>query len=91
MFELGQIVATPNALATLAEHGRTPAEFIARHVAGDWQGMSPEDVAENHLSIAKGFRVFSSFAIDPAQPDCKVWVITEADRSSTCVLTPEDY
>ena len=41
MFPLGQIVATPNALDTLARHGRTPAEFLARHVAGDWQGMSP--------------------------------------------------
>ena len=91
MFPLGRIVATPQALDTLARHGRTPAEFIARHAAGDWSELCPEDAAENALSVARGFRVFSSYAYDAAQPDAKVWVITEADRSSTCVLMPEDY
>ena len=91
MFPLGRIVATPNALDTLARHGRTPAEFIARHAAGDWSEMCTEDVAENRLSVARGFRIFSSYAYNVAQSDAKVWVITEADRSSTCVLMPEDY
>ena len=91
LFPLGNIVATPKALATLARHGRTPAEFIARHVAGDWSELCPEDAAENVLSVERGFRVFSSYAYDAAQPGAKVWIITEADRSSTCVLLPEDY
>ena len=52
--------------------------------------MCAEDAAENHLSVARGFRVFSAYAIDPAQPERKVWVITDADRSSTCVLMPGD-
>ena len=91
LFPLGAIVATPNALATLARHGRTPAEFIARHATGDWSELCPEDAAENALSVARGFRVFSSYTYDEAQPGRKVWVITEADRSSTCVLLPDDY
>ena len=91
MFELGRIVATPNVLDTLAGHGKTPAEFIARYAAGDWSELCPEDAAENRLSVERGFRIFSSHAIDPAQPERKVWVITEADRSSSCVLLPEEY
>ena len=91
MFPLGRIVATPNALDTLARHGRTPAEFIARHAAGDWSKLCAEDAAENVLSVARGFRVFSSYAYDVAQPDAKVWIITEADRFSTCVPLTEYY
>ena len=91
MFPLGSIVATPNALDTLAYHGRAPAEFIARHAAGDWSELCPEDAAENALSVARGFRVFSAYAYDVTRPEAKVWVITEAARSSTCVLMPGDY
>jgi hypothetical protein len=91
MFPLGSIVATPNALHTLAAHGRTPAEFLARHARGDWGDIGPEDARENALSLARGFRLFSSYAYDVAQPEVRVWIITEADRSSTCVLLPEDY
>ena len=91
MFPLGRIVATPNSLDTLARHGKSPAEFIARHAAGDWSEMCAEDAAENALSVKRGFRIFSAYAYDAARPDAKVWVITEADRSSTCVLMPEDY
>ncbi len=63
----------------------------AGHDAGEWSELCPEDAAENALSVARGFRVFSSYAYDVAHPDAKVWIITEADRSSTCVLLPEDY
>ncbi len=91
MFPLGSIVATPNALATLARHGRTPAEFIARHAAADWGEMCAEDAAENALSLARGFRIFLAYAYDKAEPDAKVWVITEADRSATTLLLPSEY
>ena len=53
MFPLGHIVATPNALDTLARHGRTPVEFLARHAAGDWSELCTEDAAENALSVTK--------------------------------------
>ena len=59
--------------------------------AGDWSELCAEDAAENTLSVARGFRIFSAYAYDEGRPDARVWVITEADRSSTCVLLPEDY
>ncbi len=93
-FPLGQIVAAPGALAALAGAGRTPAEFLARHAAGDWGNVGREDAAENALSLARGFRLLSAYAYDPADPTdptAKVWIITEADRSSTCVLLPSEY
>ncbi len=90
-FPLGQVVATPGALDALAGAGRTPAEFLARHAAGDWGDVGPEDAAENALSLARGFRLLSVYRYDPADPEAKVWIITEADRSSTCVLLPSEY
>ncbi len=91
LFPLGQVVATPGALDALAAAGRTPAEFLDRHAAGDWGDLGDEDRAENALSLRQGFRLFSSYAYDPADPRAKVWIITEADRSSTCVLLPSEY
>ena len=52
---IGSIVVTPNALATLARHGRMPVEFIARHAVGAWSALRTEDAAENVLSVAHGF------------------------------------
>ena len=91
MFPLGQIVATPNALRALVDAGRTPAEFLVRHARGDWGDVCPEDARENALSLARGFRLFSVYRYDLTRPDHKLWIITEADRSSTCVLLPADY
>ena len=36
LFELGQLVATPGALAALEKSGQTPMDFLHRHVTGDW-------------------------------------------------------
>ena len=90
-FPLGRVVATPSALAALGVASRTPAEFLARHAAGDWGDVGREDAAENALSLTRGFRLLSSYPYDPADPTAKVWIITEADRSSTCVLLPSEY
>ncbi len=91
LFPLGQVVATPGALDALAGAGCTPAEFLARHAAGDWGDLGDEDRRENALSLRQGFRLFSAYAYDPADPTATVWIITEADRSSTCVLLPSEY
>ncbi|TSA39080.1 MAG: hypothetical protein D4R63_09995 [Methylococcaceae bacterium] len=77
----------------LVKHFQLPTHaFIARHQAGDWSEMSEEDAEENRLSIKEGRRVFSAFIYKP-QPDIgiNIWIITEADRSSTTVLLPEEY
>jgi hypothetical protein len=89
LFPLGQIVATPGALAALGKAGQTPLEFLARRVRGDWGELCEEDRKENQLSLERGFRLLSSYRTSSG--DAKVWVITEADRSVTTLLLPEEY
>jgi hypothetical protein len=88
LFSLGQIVATPGVLATLAKAGQTPLDFLSRHVRGDWGELDKEDIKENELSVKRGFRLLSSYRTNAG---AKIWVITEADRSVTTVLLPEEY
>jgi hypothetical protein len=89
LFSLGELVATPGALALLAEAGVNPAELLARHQAGDWGEVPPEDARENELSVLRDFRILSSYRVGDGSE--RVWIITEADRSSTCILLPEEY
>ncbi|PLS84266.1 MAG: hypothetical protein CYG60_18840 [Actinobacteria bacterium] len=89
LFGLGRIVATPGALSLLAANAITPAELLARHVSGDWGEVPPGDARENGCSLKYGWRILSSYPVGDAGE--KVWIITEADRSSTCILLPEDY
>ena len=67
--------------------GENPAELLARHENGDWGVMPPADAKENDFSVKHGFRILSSYAVGRAGE--RVWIITEADRSSTCILLPE--
>ena len=87
-FSVGQVVGTPGALQALEEAGQHPVELLARHVTGDWGDLCDEDKAENELSVEQGFRVLSAYQL---QTGVKVWVITEADRSATTFLLPEEY
>jgi hypothetical protein len=88
LFQPGQIVATPNALGVLNAASMTPMELLHRHLSGDWGDLDAEDKKLNDDAIKHGSRIFSAYKLDNGE---KVWVITEADRSSTCVLLPEDY
>ena len=85
-FSLGQLVATPNALSQIPKD--TIDQSLARHLCGDWGDVSEEDRTENELSLKEGLRLFSVYH---AQDRTKFWIITEADRSATTVLLPEDY
>lgn len=86
-FPLGRVVATPGSLEALEASGVSPAELLARHQAGDWGEVPRDDVRENERSVRDGYRILSSY------PDGeeRVWIITEADRSSTCLLLPSEY
>jgi hypothetical protein len=86
--KLGEIIATPNAVHALDEAQEAPLEYLARHAAGDWGEVSSEDWKENELSVREGFRVLSSYMLSTGK---KIWIITEADRSATTLLLPEDY
>jgi hypothetical protein len=88
LFTLGHVVATPGALAALGKAGQQPGDFLSRHVTGDWGEVPPEEIKENEFSLKHGFRVSSANRTSAGD---KVWVITEADRSSTMVPLPEEY
>ena len=95
LFPLGQIVATPGAL----DASRYPEQFLellARHVRGDWGCVDPEDAATNVEAVQADLRILSAYPIDADKPcaghgDNCLWVITEADRSVTTILLPEEY
>ena len=88
LFPLGQIVATPGALAALEASGQTPFEFLVRHNAGDWGDLVEEDRRENARALRHGSRLFSAYKLKDGS---KLWVITEHDRSVTTLLTPMEY
>jgi len=88
LFELGRVVATPRALEAIAEAGDDLATFLDRHGAGDWGDLSDEDRQENEFSLPRRLRLFSAYKLSDGR---KVWVITEADRSMTTLLLPEEY
>ena len=87
-FSPGRIVATPGALAALEASGEAPVPYLARHIAGDWGNVDEHDHHENELSPIHGFRLLSAYTLNSGT---KIWIITEADRSVTTVLLPEEY
>jgi hypothetical protein len=85
-FPLGQIVATPNALDHIPNDEILRA--MSRHVQGDWGTLDAEDWNANGRALKEGGRLFSQYH---SIQNIKFWIITEADRSVTTVLLPEDY
>ena len=88
LFDLGQLVATPGALAALEKSGQSPMDFLSRHVTGDWGEIPEEDRKENQFSLEKGFRLMSSYH---TTANDVVWVITENSRSHTTLLLQSEY
>ena len=86
-FPLGRVVATPGALELLEEAGEEPLRYLARHASGDWGELDDDDRRENERSLRHGWRVLSSYPIGAE----RIWIITEADRSVTTILLPEEY
>jgi len=86
LFETGKIFVTPGVLAKIS--GYDIMKALRRHVYGDWGELDDEDKAENEFSVENGYRILSSYT---SSNGIKFWVITEADRSATTVLLPEEY
>jgi hypothetical protein len=84
---LGRIVATPGALKVLLEAGEDALLYLARHSSGDWGDLDAQDWKENELSLKHGWRLVSSYPVG----EKRIWIITEADRSVTTILLPEEY
>jgi hypothetical protein len=87
-FSLGQLVATPGAIEALARTREEPFAFLERHISGDWGDLGDGDKRENERSLDNGCRILSAYHLSD---DTKIWVITEADRSATTILLPEEY
>jgi hypothetical protein len=87
-FALGQLVATPGALAALEATQQDPLSFVQRHVQGDWGDLDAHDIAENEFSLTHGLRLLSAYTLTD---NTRIWIITEADRSVTTILLPEEY
>ena len=86
VFRLGRIVATPNALQSITQDDILRG--IQRHQAGDWGNLTDDDRAANDRALLAGTRILSAYS---ASNGTRFWIITEADRSVTTVLLPEDY
>ena len=87
-FQPGQVVATPGALAAIEASGESVSTYLNRHVSGDWGVVDTEDARENEYAIILKLRILSAYTLSSG---VRIWIITEADRSSTCVLLPEEY
>lgn len=87
-FTLGQTVATPGAIEAMGRN-RTPSRDLLRsHLRLEQGDLCDSDHKLNQRAVKEGFRVFSSFKLSD---ETRVWVITEADRSYTTILLPEEY
>lgn len=87
LFSMGQIVATHAVTDHFSVHGVSPLDYLRRHAHGDWGDIPPEDAAANQASIEGSTRILSSYKVASET----VWIITEADRSSTTLLFPSEY
>ena len=84
---LGRVSATPGALKLLGKSGGPSFDYLARHATGDWGELCAFDRHQNEIALREGLRVLSSYPVGRE----RVWVITEADRSVTTILLPEEY
>jgi hypothetical protein len=87
LFPLGRLIATAGVNAHLIDNDIDPTPFICQHHCGQWGDVPPEDAQENDFSVLNGLRVLSSYQMAGE----RVWIITEADRSSTTLLFPSEY
>ena len=90
-FQLGSLVWTRGVNDRIADDegfAKFVLRSIKRHARGDWGELPPEDVQENEFSLKEGFRLLSAYH---HQDSTKIWIITEADRSVTTVLFPDEY
>jgi len=88
LFPLGRIVATPGALEALHTAGQDARELLTRHASRDWGTLSEDDRNENDFAITHALRLLSAYCLSTG---VTIWILTEADRSATTLLLPEDY
>jgi hypothetical protein len=86
IFRLGRLLATPGVLAATTDQDRM--EALQRYLLGDWGDVDDHDKAANDSALHEGTRILGVYH---SQSGTKFWIITEANRSSTTILLPEEY
>jgi hypothetical protein len=86
---LGHVVITAALNEQLSELDLVfvPA-LLSQHAHGEWGDLCEEDWAANDRAVVEGGRILSAYQLPSGN---RIWVITEADRSSTCLLRPDEY
>ena len=84
----GVLVVTPGAIEAFNRTGDGIEPFLTRHLRGDWGDLDTHDWKENEYSLQQGFRLVSAYSL---QDQTRFWIITEADRSATTILLPDEY
>ena len=87
LFALGDVVATPGAIDLLDRTGMNANTFIIRHLRGDFGAVVAKDALANMKVIEHGTRTLSSYTVG----NKRLWIITEATKTSTILLLPEEY
>ncbi len=87
LIPLGRLVATPHALALLEKAKLSTFALFARQERGDWGDVDIEDAMANEQALIYGGRLMSVYKLEVGT----IWAITEADRSATTLLLPEEY
>ncbi|MHC8334093.1 hypothetical protein [Pseudomonas sp. LB3P25] len=88
LFTCGALVFTPGVDALVRSQKINPFHYFGRHLSGDWGDLCEDDLKANADALISGARLLSSYLIEP---EFKLWIITEADRSATTLLLPEEY
>jgi len=86
-FHLGRVVATNGAIEVIERVGDVVDDILTRHMTGDWGSICEEDSEQNELAVKHNLRIMSVYQFG----DDTLWVITEADRSATTILRPDEY
>jgi hypothetical protein len=87
---LGKVYGTMGALVAFAGALETddPDTYLARHANGDWGEVDEHDRRANEHALEHGLRVLSAYTLRTGE---RIWIITEADRSTTTILLPAEY
>jgi hypothetical protein len=90
-FEMGAGMVTPKAMQVLDKFGLSPFHLMSRHLSGDWGDIPDADKRLNEHHLKVGLSLHSAYTLAKPGMQARLLVITEADRSATTVLTPEEY
>ncbi|MDP2728885.1 MAG: hypothetical protein Q8O55_00155 [Dehalococcoidales bacterium] len=101
VFRTGQIIASRGVYDLACQNpdfARFVQESLSRHVKGDWGDVDDEDKQTNDQALKQDTRLLSAYSPReggdgrfPKHGVATIWIITEADRSATTILFPDEY